>query len=249
MKVRTNRTEFDQDRIDELRSIYTRMVMNKSIVTGIDKAHILGTRRTKILAAMRSEIWLDLWGLGYSTTEIGHVVGRDHSSIVRSNQIIRRVDSSAGYCKRAREAEARRAAIMAARLDRSAAITRGKMEAADAAKRAAINAVEAARAARQAQADVERAMRSLVLDSYKAEATATEAANERENVVNELMFAARALRGKERYEAVVRAMLTLDDEMAERLWADYCRSAFPHTVTANIAMPPRAWAMRMQEAA
>lgn len=240
---------FDQDRIDELRSLYMRMVANKSAATGIEKALILGQRRTRAVVPMRSEIWLDLWGLGYSTTEIGHVVGRDHSSIVRSNQIIRRVDSNAGYCKRAREAEARRSAIMAARLDRSAAITRGRMEAADMARKAAVGAVEAAREARQAQADVERAMQSLVLDSYSAEVTAVQAAGERENVVTELMFAARALRGKERYEAVVRAMLTLDEEMAQRLWADYCRSAFPHSMAANIANPPRAWAMRMQEAA
>lgn len=248
-KIRKDRTEFDPERISELRKLYRQLAQAKATATGFRIDWIMGRQRSKPLVAVRAEIWLEMWGLGYSTTEIGHVVDRDHSSVVRSNMIMRNTNSNAGYVLRARAAENRRMAIMAARAGKSAAAVKQALELADEARRTLEATRDAAVKARIAYANIQRAMRDSVLVGASLEVEATRLAGEREARMAEMSAVMVGLRGRERYDAVIDAMLLLDDEGAERMWADYCRSAFPNSEAANIANPPRRWVMRMQEAA
>lgn len=49
---------------------------------GVTLADLLGRRRTPRVAAARHELYSLLYGLGYSSTEIGRAVDRDHATVL-----------------------------------------------------------------------------------------------------------------------------------------------------------------------
>jgi chromosomal replication initiation ATPase DnaA len=49
---------------------------------GVEVDDLLGPRRTAILAAARADLCTNLWGSGLPYSEIGRLVGRDHTTVL-----------------------------------------------------------------------------------------------------------------------------------------------------------------------
>lgn len=243
--VRKLPQSFDEAQIRDLRRLYRALLEKAALETGMPREAIAGKKRTPALVRVRSGIWLEMWAQGWSTPEIGFVVGRDHSTVVRSNVIMRGADSQAGYAVRARAIENRRIAALASSAQKSVEMVR---QVADIAKESRVqleNAQRCAAEAREAYEQLKRSMLEAVTTAVEVKLTETEAETERERRLFAVRSTLDLLDGRQQYDAVVEAMCALDDGDAMALWESYCRDTFPTTA----ATPPYRWEMRMKEAA
>lgn len=243
--VRKLPQSFDEAQIRDLRRLYRALLEKAALESGLPREAIAGKKRSQALTKIRSGIWLEMWAQGWSTPEIGFVVGRDHSTVVRSNVIMRGADSEAGYAVRARAIENRRIAALASSAQRSAEMVRQAADIAEKSRFQLENAQRCAAEARAAYEQLKRSMLEAATTAVSLKLVESEAETERERRLFAVRSSLDLLDGRQQYDAVVEAMCALDESDAMALWQSYCRDNFPTTV----ATPPYRWGQRVRMAA